>query len=162
MSVLRERRMVRHIAIEAKATEPAVCQIEMDLIAQPPLRADAEAIADDQHSSARDRSKGAPPCCRTAPAPASAHQEPIDRAQQMIGWYVPIERKLMEQHSLFDFPMSHHDSQSCFSQRLNQRTSCVATPTFSTESDPFGHRASSSWRRVFRWAAGRKTARRLQ
>jgi hypothetical protein len=41
--------MVRHIAIEAKATEPAVCQIEMDLIAQPPLRADAEAIADDQH-----------------------------------------------------------------------------------------------------------------
>jgi hypothetical protein len=45
MSVLRERRMVRHIAIEAKATEPAVCQIEMDLIAQPPLRADAEAIA---------------------------------------------------------------------------------------------------------------------
>jgi hypothetical protein len=46
MSVLRKRRI--H-PIEAKATEPAVCQIEMDLIAQPPLRADAEAIADDQH-----------------------------------------------------------------------------------------------------------------
>ena len=52
----------------------------------------------------------------------------------MIGWYVPIERKLMEQRSLFDFPMSHRDSQSCFSQQLNQRMSCVATPTFSTVS----------------------------
>jgi hypothetical protein len=49
----------------------------------------------------------------------------------MIGWYVPIERKLIEQRSLFDFPMSHHDSQSCFSQQLNQRMSCVAAPTFS-------------------------------
>jgi hypothetical protein len=26
--------------------------------------------------------------------------------------------------------MSHHDSQSCFSQRLNQRTSCIATEDF--------------------------------
>ena len=62
--------------------------------------------------------------------------EPIDRAQQMIGWYVPIERKLIEQRSLFDFPMSHRDSQSCFSQQLNQRTSWVATPTFSNSIDP--------------------------
>jgi hypothetical protein len=44
MSVLRERRMVRHIAIEAKATEPQLTKLH----------------------------------------------EPIDRAQQMIGWYVPI------------------------------------------------------------------------
>jgi hypothetical protein len=135
--------MVRHIAIEAKATEPAVCQIEMDLIAQPPLRADAEAIADDQHPDHQLRiDRRAPHRAverrQLSPQLTKLH-EPIDRAQQMIGWYVPIERKLIEQRSLFDFSMSHHDSQSCFSQRLNQRTSCVATPTFSTESASSGH-----------------------
>src|SRR5262245_9176773 len=57
----------------------------------------------------------------------------------MIAWNVLFERELIEQRSLFDLPMSHHDSQSCFAQRLNQRTSGVATPTFSTESANSGH-----------------------
>jgi hypothetical protein len=43
---------------------------------------------------------------------------------------VPLKRELIEQSSLFDLPMSHHDLQSCLSQRLNQRTSCVATADF--------------------------------
>jgi hypothetical protein len=32
------------------------------------------------------------------------------RAQQMIAQNVPFERELIEQRSLFDLPMSHHDS----------------------------------------------------
>ena len=35
-----------------------------------------------------------------------------------------------QQSNLVHLPMSHHDSQSCFSQRLNQRTSGVATEDF--------------------------------
>jgi hypothetical protein len=31
----------------------------------------------------------------------------------MIRWNVPLKRKLIEQRSLFDLPMSHHDLQSC-------------------------------------------------
>jgi hypothetical protein len=89
--------MVRHIAIEAKATEPAVCQIEMDLIAQPPLRANAEAIADDQHPDHqfgidRRAPHRAVERRQLSPQLTKLH-EPIDRAQQMIGWYVPDRAK---------------------------------------------------------------------
>jgi hypothetical protein len=41
--------MVRHAAAEPKPTKPAIRQIKVDLLAQAPLGADAEAIADDQH-----------------------------------------------------------------------------------------------------------------
>jgi len=33
---------------------------------------------------------------------------------------VPFERELIEQSSLLDLPMSHYDSKSRLSQRLNQ------------------------------------------
>jgi hypothetical protein len=49
---------------------------------------------------------------------------------------VPFERELIEQRSLFDLPVSHHDLQSCLMQRLNQRTSCVATEDFFNRIDP--------------------------
>ena len=42
--------MVRHIAIQPKATKPSIRQIKMDFLAQAALGADAEAIAYDQHS----------------------------------------------------------------------------------------------------------------
>ena len=42
----------------------------------------------------------------------------------------PFKRELIEQSSLFDLPMSHHDLQSCLSQRLNQRISFRATADF--------------------------------
>src|SRR5213596_3657556 len=43
--VLGEGRMVRHVAVEAEPAEPAVSEVEVNLLAQPPLRADAEAVA---------------------------------------------------------------------------------------------------------------------
>src|SRR5687768_3059685 len=46
----------------------------------------------------------------------------------MIGRNMPFERELVEQYSLFDVPMSHHDS--AFTQRLNQRISPRATANF--------------------------------
>src|SRR4029077_9068215 len=47
--VLREGRMIGHFAVETQSTKPAIRQVEVHLLAQPPLRADTEAIADDQH-----------------------------------------------------------------------------------------------------------------
>ncbi|HET7190448.1 MAG TPA: hypothetical protein VFI98_00905, partial [Pseudolabrys sp.] len=41
-----------------------------------------------------------------------------------------FERELIEQRSLFDLSVSHHDLQSCLEQRLNQPTTCVATVEF--------------------------------
>jgi hypothetical protein len=50
MAVLREGRMIRHLACQAEPAEPPVGQVQMDLLAQPAFRADAVAIADDQHA----------------------------------------------------------------------------------------------------------------
>ena len=50
VSVLGKRLIIGDAAIEPQPTEPAVGQIKMGLFAQPPLRANAEAVADDEHS----------------------------------------------------------------------------------------------------------------
>jgi hypothetical protein len=52
----------------------------------------------------------------------------------MIIWNVPLQRKLIEQRSLLDLPMSHHIFSSA--QRLNQRTACFATQEFFNRTDP--------------------------
>src|SRR5689334_10233551 len=106
--------MVRHIPLEPKAAEPAVCQIEVNLLAQPPLGADAEAVADEQHPDHqfgidRGPANGAVERSQLPPQLAELHKS-VDRAQQMIGWNMPFERELIEQRSLIDLPMSHHDS----------------------------------------------------
>ena len=41
--------MVRHLPVETKSAEPAIGQIEMNLVAEPTLGPDAEAVVDDQH-----------------------------------------------------------------------------------------------------------------
>ena len=63
--VLREGRVVGHRAIEPEPAEPTVGEVQVNLFAQPPLRANAEAIAD---SSAPGRSRADPTRCKTAPA----------------------------------------------------------------------------------------------
>ena len=45
----RKRRMVGHLIIEIEPAEPAIGQMQIDLLAQPPLEADAIAIANNQH-----------------------------------------------------------------------------------------------------------------
>jgi hypothetical protein len=43
----------------------------------------------------------------------------VDRSEQVVGGEMPFGRELIEQRSLFDLPMSHHDLQSCQLDRLN-------------------------------------------
>jgi hypothetical protein len=49
MSLLREGRMVGHIAIEPEPAKPTIGKIEVNLLAQASLGADAEPVAYDQH-----------------------------------------------------------------------------------------------------------------
>jgi hypothetical protein len=49
MPVLGETGMIGHPPIQIEPAKPAIGQSEMDLFAQPPLRTDAHAVADDQH-----------------------------------------------------------------------------------------------------------------
>ena len=41
--------MLRHIAVQTQPTEPSLGKVEMHLLAQSPLRPDAEAVAHKQH-----------------------------------------------------------------------------------------------------------------
>src|SRR5215471_4484596 len=123
MPVLGERRVIRHRAIQAQPAEPPVGQIEVNLLTQPPLRSDAEAISDQEHSNHElgidGRSTDATVERRQVPPDLLKIAKPVDRPEPVVGGNMPFERELIEQRSLFDLPMPHHDLQSCQLDRLN-------------------------------------------
>jgi hypothetical protein len=49
MPILGENRVVRYLAVEAQPTEPAVSQVQMNLLAQPLFGTNAVAVANQQH-----------------------------------------------------------------------------------------------------------------
>jgi len=49
VAVLREGRVIGHLAIEAKPTKPAISQVEVHLLAQPSFGANARAVTNQQH-----------------------------------------------------------------------------------------------------------------
>jgi hypothetical protein len=75
--------------------------------------------------------------------------EPIDRAQHMIGWDVTLQAELVKQSFLHHSPFAHHPPVLQLRERLNQDFTPTATPTFSTKSfksgdikrNPILHRA---------------------
>src|SRR5438132_8744935 len=50
VAIHRECRVIRHRVVKIEPTEPPIRHVHLDFLAQPPLEADAVAIADDQHS----------------------------------------------------------------------------------------------------------------
>jgi hypothetical protein len=80
--------MIGDMPIEPEPTKPSIGQIEVDFLAQPPLGADAEAIADDQHSDHQLWINRWPAHraveCRQLPPHIPQLDEPVDGAQQMI------------------------------------------------------------------------------
>ena len=104
--------MVRHPAVEPETAEPAVGEVEVDLVAQPALGADAEAGADEQHADHQlggdRRPTGRSVERRQLPAQAAEVDEAVDGAQQMIGRNVGFQRNLVEQAVLLDLPRTHH------------------------------------------------------
>ena len=87
--------MIGDVAVEPQATEPAIGKIEVDLVAQPPLGANAEAVADNEHPDHQlgiDRR-----ATRLAVVPLQMLSnlrkvdEPVDLAKQVIVRDVPLE-----------------------------------------------------------------------
>ena len=50
MSVLRERGMVRHFIFQAKATEPSIREVQMNLFTQLSFRTDTKTVTNDEHA----------------------------------------------------------------------------------------------------------------
>src|ERR1041385_7586419 len=49
MAVDRECRMVGHPVVEVEPAEPPISKVQFNFLTQPPLKADAVAVAQDQH-----------------------------------------------------------------------------------------------------------------
>ena len=89
MPVLGKRRVIRHHPIQTEPTEPPVGQIEVNLIAQTPLRSNAEAVSDQEHPNHELGIDGG-----STDATVERRQvlpdllkidKPVDRPQQMVG-----------------------------------------------------------------------------
>src|SRR2546430_12822617 len=112
--VLGERRVVGNRIIEIEPTEPPVCEVEPYLLAQLPLRANAEAVADDKHP---DQQLG----IDRRPADVAIEwtqlfvqvtkhrcHKNIDPAQQMALRDHVIEPEFVEQARLLSMLLPHH------------------------------------------------------
>lgn len=104
--------MVGYIPLQAELAKPAIGQVQMDLVAKPTLGADAEAVADDQHSDHQlgiDRRSAGVAVERAQMRPnAGQIDKAIDGAQQMIRRDVPFQAELVEQCLLRNRPLAHH------------------------------------------------------
>jgi len=131
--VLRESRMIGHITVETEPAEPAIAEFKMDLFAQPPLRADAETVADDSlRIRAPDRSKPTFLAIERSQflPQAVEFDEPVDRSQQMRFGHMPFKRKLVEQSFLSDLTSPSSTSPRPPTTRVNQRPRTCAIPSF--------------------------------
>jgi len=115
--------MIRHRPIQTEPAKPPVGQIEVNLIAQAPLRSDAEAVTDQEHPDHQlgidRRSTDAAVERRHVPPDLFKIDKPVNQPQQVISRDMSFERELIEQRGLFDLPMPHHDLQFCQLDRLN-------------------------------------------
>jgi hypothetical protein len=50
VAIDREGRVVRNLVVEIEAAEPAIGEVQRDLFAKPPLKANAVAVTDDEHA----------------------------------------------------------------------------------------------------------------
>ena len=112
MTVFGKGRVIGNRIRQIEPTEPSVCEIEMDLITEPALRADAHAIADDQHSDHQFRINRRTPRRAVERSEKATDireiDEPIDAPQQMIVRDMILDRELVKQRALRLLPRSHH------------------------------------------------------
>ena len=116
MAVLGEGRVIRHGAFQTQPAEPAIGQVEVDLFAQPTLRPNAEAVADQQHPDQqfgidRGATDGAVERRQMRSQALKLH-EPVDRPQQMVRRDMVLQRESIEQGRLIDPPLAHHHAAS--------------------------------------------------
>ncbi len=104
--------MVGDVAVQAQAAEPAVGKVEVDLLAEPPLRADAQAVAHQQHPDHQlgvDRGPAGQAVERGQVRPHALQvDEAIHGPEQVVRRDMPLQRELVEQLGLIAPPLAHH------------------------------------------------------
>ncbi len=92
--------MIRHPVLQPQPAKPAVGQIERHLVTQPPLRAEAEAIADRRHPDHRFRiDRGTAHEAierRRLGAKPTQVENRVDPAQQVVGRDMILKMEIVE------------------------------------------------------------------
>src|SRR5579872_225346 len=93
-------RMIRHRAFQPEPAEPSICEVEVDLVAQPALGADPQTIADDQHPDHQlgiDRWSTGVAIERPELLTNLAQvHEPVDRSEQVVRWNMSLQVETVE------------------------------------------------------------------
>src|SRR5450755_72743 len=112
VTVLGEGRVVGHRSFEIEPAEPAIRKVQLNLLAQTALGADAKAVADDQHPDHQLRvdrraSRVAVERCEMA-AQLAKLEEAIDATQQVAARNVIVEVEGVEESVLAATSVTHH------------------------------------------------------
>jgi hypothetical protein len=89
--------MIGNLVIEIEPAEPPISQVQLNLLAQPPLEADAVAVANDQHPDQelridrRSTDVAIERCQLLAQVSQHLHYNRIDPAQEMARRNAPFE-----------------------------------------------------------------------
>src|SRR5271170_496034 len=146
VAIDRKGRMVRNLVVKIEAAEPAIGEVQLDLLTQPPLKANAVAVANDQHP---DHQLGvdrwpADLAVERLKLLAELTQYPghnrIDPAQQMARRNAPFETEKVEQPALIAGLTTHHGKSPPLnlSSRRNHCSPKITRP-FSTASATSRH-----------------------
>jgi hypothetical protein len=133
--------VIGHLVVEIEAAKPPVRKVKFELFAQPPLEADAVAIADDQHPDHKLGINRRPAyiaiegCELLAKLKQYPCHNRIDPAQQMARWDAPLEVEQVKQLALIARLSTHHGKPPPLgaSSRRNHCSSKITSP-FSTAS----------------------------
>src|SRR5207244_11698683 len=99
-------------AVGPDRAEPAAAEVQVNFLAQPPLRADAKTVADDQHPDHQLRIDRRPSHLavkrrKLAPHPVEIDKT-VDRPHQVLRRHMTFKRKLVEQSFLTAPTFPHH------------------------------------------------------
>src|SRR5260370_3434115 len=106
--------MIGNLVIEIEPAEPPISQVQLNLLAQPPLEADAVAVANDQHPDQelridrRSTDVAIERCQLLAQVSQHLHYNRIDPAQEMARRNAPFEVEQIEQLALIARLPTHH------------------------------------------------------
>src|SRR5579863_57824 len=141
VTIDRERRMVRNLVVKLEPAEPPIGQMQLDFLAQLPLKTDAVAVADNQHPDHQLGINRWPADLAVerhqllAKLTQYAAHNRIDPAQQVARRNTPFEVEQVKQLALVAGMPTHHDPTSSLkpSTKRNHDSTIIST-TFSTAS----------------------------